>query len=643
MKRAFRDAYSVELGLLKERAAEFSEDYPGLADRLGGLLEENLDPTVAGLLEGSAFMAARVQVKMGEEYRTFTHELLDQVFPDALAPTPSLMMVQGQIPDDAPEIEKGLSFEPGAYMDARFQDAQKRVNCRYRLAAPMTLWPLEIADAAYHAGIGPIGSLGQEIAPNTKGGLVIDLACSMAGEDGTAVPLTLNALSLDELTLHLNGPMDEAALLYEQIFCDCTRVSLRWHSAQGDPVFAHLSPDQIERIGFAEGERLFPHQDRMFDGFARLREFFAFPRKFLGVRLKGLSNILRHIRGNAVQVIFEFGSTRQRLSARLEPQHLMLNAAPAVNLFTEMSSSLHIKEKHHAHVVTPNSSPITHYEVHEITDVWAHFTDQRPKARVHPLYALPPNGEDPRQSFYFTSRRKPRRATLNERRHGASRNGYKGTETYLSFYQPPNIENLQRLQVQTLCSNRHLPEYLPIAGGRDDFHMCENQGVALACISGPTPPRDSLADLENGAAHRVTSGETYWRLLSYLSLSTFGVQSRDDKDSAAALREMLSLFADLSDSVNEAQIAGVRRLETRPITHTIAHADGYHTARGLEVRVTFDESEFESSGIVPLGAVLDRFFAEYAAVNSFTQTVICSKQRGEITRFAPCTGAGPLL
>ncbi|MEE2810091.1 MAG: type VI secretion system baseplate subunit TssF, partial [Pseudomonadota bacterium] len=58
MRRALRDAYNQELGLLKERAAEFAGEYPGLADRLGGLLEENMDPAVAGLLEGSAFLSA---------------------------------------------------------------------------------------------------------------------------------------------------------------------------------------------------------------------------------------------------------------------------------------------------------------------------------------------------------------------------------------------------------------------------------------------------------------------------------------------------------------------------------------------------------------------------------------------------------
>lgn len=110
MKRAFREHYNRELALLKEQAREFAEEYPGLAERLGGLVEGNLDPTVAGLLEGSAFLAARVQLKMQEEFRGFTQELLDQVFPDALAPTPSVMLVQASVPVDNPDIAKASAL-----------------------------------------------------------------------------------------------------------------------------------------------------------------------------------------------------------------------------------------------------------------------------------------------------------------------------------------------------------------------------------------------------------------------------------------------------------------------------------------------------------------------------------------------------
>ena len=642
MKRAFREAYNRELALLKERAVEFAQEYPGLADRLGGLVDENIDPTVAGLLEGSAFLAARVQTKMQEEFKTFTHELLDQVFPDALAPTAAAMLVQANVPRDNSELDKGLNFEAGSYMDARFKDADKQVACRFSLAAPLTLWPVELNAAQYHSGAGPIGALGQEIATGTKAGLVLSLG-RIGPEGATPEDLTFASVEMDALTVHLTGPMTEAIALYEQIFCDTTRISLRWQNKQGDAVFSTLPPSSLEQVGFDTHERLFPHNTRLFDGFAILREFFIFPRKFAGFRLSGLRQILKRIHQSEVQVIFEFDTVNRALASRLETDHLALHAAPAVNLFEEMSSQVRINTKDHEMVVTPNSTPITHYEVQAIKDVWAYYLGQQSKQRVYPLYALPPDGKDPRQVLYYTHRRRPRRLTSSEQRFGASNYRYRGTETFVSIYAPPSDEELQRLQVNTICSNRHLPEYLPIAQSKDDFFFCEDQSVTLACVAGPTMPTDSLADLETNAAHRTTAGDVYWRLVSYLSLNQFGLESRDGSDAAGSLREMLSLFADLSDNVSEAQISGLTKVETRPVARTIAHADGYHTARGLEVTLSFDEDEYEGSGVILLAAALDRFLAEYAAVNSFTQTVVRSLQRGEIKVFPPRSGNGPLL
>ena len=136
MKKAFRDAYERELDVLYERSAEFAAEFPGLADRLGGVLRENIDPTIAGLLEGTAFLAACVQLKLDEEFRGFTTELLEQIFPDALAPVPSCMIVQAppltrQSSDGAPK-----RFARGEYLDARFRDSDKRVTCRFSLTAP---------------------------------------------------------------------------------------------------------------------------------------------------------------------------------------------------------------------------------------------------------------------------------------------------------------------------------------------------------------------------------------------------------------------------------------------------------------------------------------------------------------------------
>ena len=40
MNREFLYFYNRELSLLREQAAEFAEEYPGVAERLGGLIGE---------------------------------------------------------------------------------------------------------------------------------------------------------------------------------------------------------------------------------------------------------------------------------------------------------------------------------------------------------------------------------------------------------------------------------------------------------------------------------------------------------------------------------------------------------------------------------------------------------------------------
>ena len=645
MKRAFREAYNRELALLYERSREFAQDYPGIADRLGGLVKDNLDPAVAGLLEGTAFMAARVQLKMEEEFRTFSTELLNQIFPDAISQTPSVMLVQANPPYDNKDLVEGLHFPAGAYLDARFADADQRVSCRFRLCEPLSVWPLTVSAAKYHASPAPFLAAGEsEVAPGTKGGLHLTILRPDAA--GSAKPGgPLKEIAVDTLPIYLTGDVSDAIALYEQIFCNLKRVSLRYIDKNGDPAFIRLDPKSIEQVGFDDDTHLFPHDGRLFDGFARLREAFVFPRKNLGFRLTGLQKHLSRLNTSDVQVFLEFGEARSTFAARVSEKDFALHCAPAVNLFEESASQIRLDEKRHEFVVTPDSSPMTHYEIYQITNVQAHYAGGQTTVPVNPLYAMPGGSIKPRQALYYTARRKPRRATQKERRFGSTQR-YTGTETFISLFEPlaeEGAEPAQRLQVRTLCSNRHLPDYLPIAESKDDFHMCDDVSVSLACIAGPTAPRESMAELEDKAAHRTTAGDNYWRLISYLSLSHFSLDGKDPVSAGDTLRELLSLFADLSDSVTETQLQGLKTVETRPIVRSIQRGDGFHSARGLEVRVTMDEAAFEGSGIIILGAVLDRFLAEYASVNTFTQTIIASTTRGDIVKWPPRTGTGPLL
>ena len=169
MNREFLDLYNRELDLLYEHAAEFAADYPQIAGRLGGLLREHTDPMVAGLLEGTAFLAARVQLKLKHEFPEFTSNLLDLLVPNVMAPTSSAMMVRVQPPFGDPGLSDGRTLPAGAALDAAWLARDRQVACRYRLASPVTLFPLAIAGAEYYATPGPLQAQGVPVRPVNRG------------------------------------------------------------------------------------------------------------------------------------------------------------------------------------------------------------------------------------------------------------------------------------------------------------------------------------------------------------------------------------------------------------------------------------------------------------------------------------------
>ena len=119
-----------------------------------------------------------------------------------------------------------------------------------------------------------------------------------------------------------------------------------------------------------------------------------------------------------------------------------------------------------------------------------------------------------------------------------------------------------------------------------------------------------------------------------LSLNHMGLSEVDGR----AIRELLSLFADLGEPVIERRVRGLRAVSSRPVVRRFAQRAGVGAARGIEIELTFEDKAFEGSGVYLLGAVLDRFFAEYVALNHFTQTVVKTVERGVIARWPPRSG-----
>jgi type VI secretion system protein ImpG len=118
-----------------------------------------------------------------------------------------------------------------------------------------------------------------------------------------------------------------------------------------------------------------------------------------------------------------------------------------------------------------------------------------------------------------------------------------------------------------------------------------------------------------------------------LSLNYLSLIDNDSKSGAAALRELLSLYADQREPAIKKQIEGVVSINAKNIVRRIDASGPMVFGRGLEISVVFDESAFEGGGYFLLGAVLEQFFARYVSINSFVETVIKTTDRGEAARW----------
>ena len=654
MNREFLDLYNRELQLLNEQAREFADAYPGIAERLGGILEDRIDPLIGGLLEGAAFLAARIQLKLKHEFPEFTNNLLEQLVPHYLAPTPSAMLVKVMPIFGDRALREGHVIARGSYLDASYRQLDRQMACRYRLCADIIIWPFDLIGAEYFLSPASLQALSVSADSSVVAGMRLTFTHRAAARledepsDNEALKkpeMLFAGCRTTNLPLYFAGSEADAAALYEQLFAHCRGIYFRCLDAFGDPVVHPAPVECLRQVGFEREDALFPNDYRVFEGFDLLREFFMFPRKFLGCKLTRLDEVLPKLKAKAVDILFAFDEVNPRLATAVQPSMFAVYAAPAINLFEKTTDRISLKSSQHEYHIVPDRSHYLDYEPHRLLEVYAHYSGGGEKVAVQPLYSASLDIAREVSGPSYTVRRLPRRRTVEEKRLGVS-SDYIGTDMFISLSELGGTDDdsaISELSVRALCSNRHLTEHLPIGAEGADFRLIDDSSLDLVCVAGPTPPREPVVAELRSRGENAHTGTVTWRLVNMLSTNHLGLVERGAGRNAQALREILSMFADMRDAATERRLRGIRTVDSRPVVRRVRERIGVGAARGIEITVTIDERAFEGTGAFLLGAVLDRFFAEYSAFNHFTQTVIRSVERGTIMRWPPRMGTRKAL
>src|SRR5687768_3102064 len=106
--------YQKELSYIRKLGAEFAQAHGKIAERLRLGPDECLDPHVERLIEGFAYLTARVRHKLDDEFPEISDALLGVLYPHHLAPVPSMTILQFKLPRAQMTLAEGYRIREGA-------------------------------------------------------------------------------------------------------------------------------------------------------------------------------------------------------------------------------------------------------------------------------------------------------------------------------------------------------------------------------------------------------------------------------------------------------------------------------------------------------------------------------------------------
>ena len=602
--------FERELGLLRRAGQEFAARYPKLAGSLQISGETCADPHVERLLQGVAFMNARVVKLLDDGYAGFTEALLEILYPHYLRPFPSCSIARIDYSGAKPnEISSIVTLPRGTEMKSRGQGG---AVCRFRSAYDVTVAPLAISAARFE----PLFSAPPALRLPQELGSAICITL-----EGTSSSKSLDLPELSTLRVFIDGEASVCAALRDALFMHAASAMV-----EADGHWRLLERLPIAAVGFDERDALLPAPASAHGAYRLLSEYYAFPEKFnffdidlralLSQRTPDCSRLTLCL---ALQGL-RSDSPMARLLRAVTRDNLLLACTPVVNLFRHPATPIRITHTRSSYPLLPDNLPPAAAEIYSVDSVKLLRKAEQGSSETEffPYYSLRHGEAYSRKGNYWLMRRDEELA--------ANRNAHEYTLSLVERDMAPLRLDGGTASIELTCTNRNLPYTLRHgAPGGDMVTEVSAGGFPIRLLRRPT--RSHRTGSDSGA---------HWSLIRHLALNHRSLT----QEGLPALAAMLRLYVRQDDAVSQRQIDGITGLAHRPAMAWLRQREGAAWLRGVEVQVTLDEEAFAGSGIHVFAQLLETFLALHVHLNSFTQLVVLSQSNGkELLRCPPRNGS----
>ncbi len=551
----FSRYYQSELTYLRLLGKEFADENPSLA---GMFADRGGDPDVQRLLEGFAFLSARMRERIDDAVPEVVDALGQLVLPQAVRSLPACSVL---------EFTPNVAALRGAHViPAGAEVASTPVQgtpCVFRTTAdvrllPITLGEARLDDTAAHA-----------------------TTITLPVRNRNSIPLS----EFGTLRLFLHGPLGVASAVFTWLQEHLSHVE-----ARVGPTTYRLGT-KVQPCGYTSAAPMLPWPANAPQGLRVLQEYFTLPQKLLFIDIPGFESVPPDAQAADFDLVFTCARP-PRLPERLPMDLFRPHCAPIVNLFEVDAEPIIRTVGVEEQLVRASGLHPHHIEVHSVDSVTG-LTTRTGRRREHPhFYDFEHLGKSKSAQSFFVVRRSG--SPIDNR-----------VDSYLSVMTPADVvpeEDEEVLSSQLTCTNRTLPNELRVGD-----------------IKARTPHSPTTATFSNishvSRPTRAPVGqELHWRVTSHLALNT---QSLCTVSALKALLREYNVHEETDLQLyraNQKRIEAIRSVSATPERRLLDRTP----MRGLHVVVELEEDDFASYGDAFLfGGALDWLFLSETPLNSF--------------------------
>lgn len=593
----FSDYYQRELDYLRNAGRKFAKEYPKVAKRLDFSGMESSDPHVERLLESFAFLSARLQRTIDDDFPRITNALIGMLYPQLQEIIPSLAIAQFQTSPKVGKLTSVYTVPRGTALTVR--DNQE-TPCHFQTCYAIDLAPVSIKEVEV------VNTDQDGLRGNTESAQAFRIRIeSDAG--------SFKTIGLNKLRFHISGNRLLQHAIFESIFAVSDTPIVK-----SNTLYTILPEDSLQSVGFGYEERLIPSARHNYPGHRLIQEYFSFPDKFLFFDLFNLDKF-----GDAtnIDVFLPISKNIPMKSSDVGTRNFLLGCAPIINLFPKMSEPLHLDQRSNEYRLIADQRREKTTEVQSIQAVHSAVEDAANPQKIFPYFGFDKHNELSGGKSFWNARRVSTVSPTMD-----------GTDTLISFVDldfNPSLPASSVIYAHLMCTNRSFAHLVP-AGAilQSDAAM---PVAEIVCLDRPTPQ-----------IYPPLEAKSQWQLISNLSLNQLSLS--DDELSLSALKSILHTYADALALNEHPEINALSKLSTEQVSRRILSDTWRGFVRGTKITATFSDVQKKQTNAFLFSSVLSHFFSLYTVINSYTELEIRkANQEGYWKKWKPLSGSQELL